>query len=135
MYTRLLRYHTFITALFAFALILGFDIVYHEYTKGGICVKFLSIPTCYLIVAMYVLAFLAHLMPIKKVWKLYFVPLLLVIIIGIIESLLQLIAFISPSLGCPSCPTTYFSIPACIASLIIACLLFRYKIKLVWYTD
>jgi hypothetical protein len=94
--------------LLGIVLVTAIQLVFSQWSKGGICPDILSIPACYMILLSVVLAMVAHAGLIKPVW--FYVSTAIPWAIALIGTTLQFT-------GSVQCPQTESGIPMCFLSL------------------
>ena len=105
----------------SFAIYGSFGLVMNEWNLGNICPKILGIPACYIVWVCFLLALIAHLVPVKKADWVYF------FFVGIV-TLIASTGTIGELTGTAECPKTAGGTPMCFISLTICLSLLASKI-------
>ena len=96
----------------SFAVYGSFGLSMDDWKVGNICPKILGIPACYIVLACFTIAFIAHLIPSpKSKWAFFF-------FVGIV-TLIASTGTIGELTGTAKCPTTAGGTPMCFISLSI----------------
>ena len=94
-----------------------FDLVWKEFTEGGICPKIIGIPACYIIMSCLILILISQSKLLKDKNRLYFIG------AGVAASI-ALGGTVAQLMGWLECPKTEGGIPMCFLSLgMFLCLL------------
>ncbi len=120
MQTRILNPLLLIT--FAIGIIGAGNLVYSEFTQHHICPKLLRIPACYIIMACFVIPFIAHIFNKSKV--IYFLFTGLAFIIALVASIMEFT-------GLGECPKTPSGTPMCYYSFLLFSSLIILKLILI----
>tara|TARA_B100000809_G_C15105306_1_gene518493 strand:- start:19 stop:390 length:372 start_codon:yes stop_codon:yes gene_type:complete len=108
-----------IIVIFIVGIIGTLPLVYEDIMVGDVCPKLIGIPACYVILACFVIPFVAHVLKLNS--KIYFTGVLLALLIAIYGSIRQLL-----NLG--NCPKTDQLIPMCFISFVFFLMLFILKL-------
>lgn len=100
----------FIILLGGLAVYFAFGLVWSEWEAGDVCPRIMGFPTCYIVLACFSGAFIAHLIPGSRGKWFYFS------FIGVL-TFMGTLATIRTLTGASSCPQTEGGIPLCYLSL------------------
>lgn len=108
--------------VFAIGIFGAGELVYNEITQHNVCPKLLGIPACYIILACFVIPFVAHIF--KGKHSIYFAFTGFAFVIAFVASIMQFT-------GNAECPKTASGTPMCYYSLVLFSSLLLFKILLI----